>query len=120
MPKAALLLYDPAPSPWASKVRQLCAIQGLWFSAVDTAQLDRPIRDLAQGLPDPGSAGEPLPEPLLLLCHLSSPQLDKVLQGLRNAGVPRTCLKAILTPTNAGWTLRALYDELCLEREQLS
>jgi hypothetical protein len=34
--------------------------------------------------------------------------------------VPRTCLKAILTPTNAGWTLRALYDELCREREQLS
>lgn len=120
MPKAALLLYDPTPSPWASKVRQLCAIQGLRFSAVDTAQLDRPIRDLAQDLPDPGSAGEPLPEPLLLLCHLSSPQLDKVLQGLRNAGVPRTCLKAILTPTNAGWTLRALYDELCREREQLS
>ena len=120
MPKAALLLYDPAPSPWASKVRQLCAIQGLRFSAVDTAQLDRPIRDLAQALPAPASAGEPLPEPLLLLCHLSSPQLDKVLQGLRNAGVPRTCLKAILTPTNAGWTLRALYDELCREREQLS
>lgn len=57
MPKAALLLYDPAPSLWASKVRQLCAIQGLRFSAVDTAQLDRPIRDLAQGLPAPGSAG---------------------------------------------------------------
>ena len=54
MPKAALLLYDPAPSLWASKVRQLCAIQGLRFSAVDTAQLDRPIRDLAQGLPPTG------------------------------------------------------------------
>ena len=102
MPKAALLLYDPAPSPWASKVRQLCAIQGLRFSVVDTAQLDRPIRDLAQGLPAPGSAGEPLPEPLLLLCHLSSPRLDMGLQALANAGVPRPCLNAVLSPTNAG------------------
>ena len=59
MPKAALLLYDPAPSPWASKVRQLCAIQGLRFSAVDTAQLDRPIRDLA--FPTPAAPGSRCP-----------------------------------------------------------
>ncbi len=55
----------------------------------------------------------------LRLRRLTAGQLDRLLAALQKAGVPRTCLKAVLTPTNAQWTLRALYQELCRERERL-
>ena len=122
MPKASVLFYDPGPSPWAPKFRQLCAIQGLRLRIVAQGDLGRRVGALAQGL-CPGEeppAVPSIPEPVLLFCFLSEGQLDRMLRSLQKLGVPRSCLKAILTPDNASWTFRALYDELAQERAQLS
>lgn len=43
-------------------------------------------------------------------------RLDEFLRNMRRAGLPVIPLKAIITPYNAGWTFRALYEEL--EREE--
>ena len=122
MASPSVLLYDPVPSPWAPKLRQICAIQGLRLRAVETSDLERSVGDLAQGgrISAPAGENSPLPESLFVFCHLSSAGLDRLLQALRKAGVPRSCLKAVLTPTNSGWTLRALYEELVKERAQFS
>lgn len=119
MPTPAILFYSPTPQAYAPKLLQLCAIQGIKLRVMEAADLDRSLSALAQGLPPDKSAspGEDLEEPVLVFCHFSEKQLDRTLLSLRRIQV--FCLKAVLTPTNARWTLRALYGELCRERSQL-
>ncbi len=119
MPTPTILFYTPAPQPYAPKLLQLCALQNIRLRLLEPADLDRPLSVLAQGLrptqaPPPG---EPLPEPLLILCHFSEKQLDRILQSLRR--LQAGCLKAVLTPANSSWPLRQLYRELDRERSQL-
>ena len=57
----------------------------------------------------------PFGEELLVLAQLSEGQLDALLAQLRQQRCS-IALKAVLTPTNAGWTVQALYEELCRER----
>lgn len=120
MPGPVILFYSPTPQAYFPKLMQLCAIQGFKLRRVEESDLGRPLSALAQALPaqdGPAAPGGPLPEPILIFCHLTSAQLDRLLPSLRRIQV--LCLKAVLTPTNAQWTLRALYEELCKERSQL-
>ena len=119
MPTPVILFYSPSPQPYAPKLLQLCAIQGVRLRLVEGGDLDRSLSVLAQGLrPDsPSSPGSPLPEPVLIFCHFSDKGLNRFLLSLRR--IQALCLKAVLTPSNAGWSLRTLYDELCKERAQL-
>ena len=124
-----ILIYAPGRPAWLGKLRGALTPQGVRLRAVAPEELDRPVGVLA-GLPgfEAGEAGqtggsavaEAVPEPVLVLCHLPGARLDTVLQILRRAGVSRGVLKAVLTETNASWTLRALYGELCEERRALS
>lgn len=118
MSKQVILLYAPA-APWADGVKKLCALWGLRLRPVEPGETGRTLDSLAFGKPYSPTPGGPIPEPLLVLCGFSSAQLDSLLAALRKAGVPQGCLKAVLTPSNANWTLAALYQELCREREQM-
>lgn len=121
MAKPALLLYDPLGSAWVPKLKQYCAIQGLRLRVVEASDLGRAVGALAQGSAPAGevSAPAPIPEPMLIFCSLSNAQLDRLLSALRRAEAPRSLLKAVLTPTNAGWSLSSLYQELCRERQAM-
>lgn len=117
MPKPVILFYDPVGSSWSPKLRQYCALQGLRLRPVDAGELGRTVAALAGGSA-PGSEvppGDPIPEPLLVFCHLSESQFNRLLTALRKEGAGN-CLKAVLTPTNAGWSFSTLYRELCRER----
>jgi len=118
MSKPTILLYDPVGSPWAPKLKQLCAVQGLRLRPVENADLGRPVGVLAAGTAPVREvpAVSPISEPVLVLCGLTGAQLDRLLAGLRRLEVPRSVLKAVLTPHNALWTFAALYGELCKER----
>lgn len=122
MSKPALLLYDPIGSAWVPKLKQYCAVQGLRLRPLEASDLSRTVGALAQGLTAPESAAEKapaIPEPILIFCSLSNAQLDRLLAALRRMEVPRSVLKAVLTPDNAGWPLSALYQELCRERQAM-
>lgn len=58
-------------------------------------------------------------EELLVLCGFTDERLDQLLKRLRNAGVPRSVLKALVTETNAQWTVYELYRHLIEERRQI-
>ncbi len=118
MSKPTILLYDPLPSPWAGKLKQFCAVQGLRLRPVEDGDLGRTVGGLAMGRAPAGEvpAMPPLPEPVLVFCGLSGAQLDRALAGLRRLGTPRSVLKAVLTADNGSWTFSALYQELCRER----
>lgn len=64
----------------------------------------------------PTSAASPaLSESLLVMCHLSDKRMDKLLFELRRADA-KLSYKAVLTPTNAGWTLPRLMLEMQREK----
>ena len=120
MNKPTILLYDPALSPWTAKLKTICAIRGFRFHMIDAPQLDQSLLALLEGeASGEHRLGSPLPEPVMVFCHLTAPQLDHLLPELGKLGA-RGCLKAMLTPTNKNWTLRQLYAELCREREAMA
>jgi len=59
-------------------------------------------------------------EPMIVLAGFDRSRLEEVLEALKAAGAGKEVLKAVLTPTNAAWSGRALYEELTRERRSLS
>ena len=58
-------------------------------------------------------------EELLVLCGFTEERLDQLLGRLKNAGVPKSVMKAIVTESNAHWSVYELYSHLTEERRQL-
>lgn len=73
--------------------------------------------DAAPGPVMPYSGGS-LGGRMIVFCDLED-QLDTLLPALRKAGAGPECLKAVLTPTNRGWSALTLYAELQREREAM-
>lgn len=119
MDQAAVLLYDPQ-GIWTEGVKKLCAQRALRFRQVEDGELGWTLAQLAGGK-RAGAAPtlRPLPEPVVVYCKVGGGGLDQLLAGLARLGMPRTVLKAVLTPTNAGWTFAALYGELVRERKAM-
>lgn len=65
----------------------------------------------------------PLPaginEELLVLCGFTEERLEQLLVRLKKAGVPKSVMKAIVTESNAHWTVYELYGHLAEERRQI-
>lgn len=55
---------------------------------------------------------------LLVLCGFTEERLDQLLEYMQRAGIPKTGLKAVMTDTNADWTVHQLYRQLCEEQKQ--
>ena len=73
--------------------------------------------DAAPGPVMPYSGGS-LGGRMIVFCDLED-QLDTLLPALRKAGAGPECLKAVLTPTNRGWSALTLYAELQRERQAM-
>lgn len=116
MSKPVLLLYDPTSSPWQEDLKRLCVTRKVRLRPVSPAETGHALRALSAGKPDKPESAMLIPEPLLVLCDLPPKKLDRLLGDLRTCGVPVSCLKAVLTPTNERWSLATLYRELCRER----
>ena len=57
----------------------------------------------------------PMTEELMILGGFTDERLDELLDRLKNTGVPKIRLKAIVTETNAKWTVYELYRQLLNE-----
>ena len=55
---------------------------------------------------------------LLLFCGFTEERLDELLNRMEKAGVPKIGLKAIMTETNAHWTVYQLYRQLLEEQAE--
>ncbi len=55
---------------------------------------------------------------LLVLCGFTEERLDQLLEYMQRAGIPKIGLKAVMTDTNASWTVYQLYRQLCEEQER--
>lgn len=57
-------------------------------------------------------------KPMLILAEFTEKRLDILLRELKKENV-KIPYKAIITDTNIGWTMRALYHELARENEAM-
>ena len=64
--------------------------------------------------------GPAVNQAILIFSQLTRKELDNILDGLRQAGLGGDALKAMVTETNARWTLRALSKELQEEKRTMT
>ena len=56
---------------------------------------------------------------MLVMCHMLSDGLDAFLEAMRDGGLPRIPLKAVLTPANVTWNSTELRDALAREHSMM-
>lgn len=114
-----VLLYN-LDSPKGAKIRRMCLPLGLRARLVEPAEYGLTLTDLVEGkAPETPWEGEAFTDEVLLLVNCTGPLLDRFLQGFKRNKIPPVGLKAVLTPTNGGWTSLELQAELSREREAI-
>ena len=123
------LYYAPEDTAYAALVKGVLVQMEIKIKNLTPGRCEKKIGFLASmdGFNEEASMSEggqqashaALREELLVFCGFTEERLDELLKSLKKAGVPRTILKAILTETNAHWTVYELYDHLVEERKQL-
>ncbi|WP_191398537.1 DUF3783 domain-containing protein [Flavonifractor sp. An306] len=114
-----VLLYN-LNNEKGGKIRRMCLPLGLRSRLVEPAEYGLTLSQLVEGqTPETPWAGECFSDELLLLVNCPGPLLDRFLQGFRRNKIPPVGLKAVLTPTNSGWTSLELREELAREREAI-
>ena len=114
-----VLLYN-LNNEKGGKIRRMCLPLGLRTRLVEPAEYGLTLSQLVEGqTPETPWAGECFSDELLLLVNCTGPLLDRFLQGFRRNRIPPVGLKAVLTPTNSGWTSLELREELAKEREAI-
>lgn len=117
-----ILYYTKARNAQEERLQKLGELLQIGIKSVSPLQTGQTIGYLAgySGFAEKKSqfleVPPPVGEELLILDGFSRERLDLVLKMLKESGV-YVELKAVVTPHNIGWTLGALYAELCRERK---
>ncbi len=123
MAKPLLLTYNLKPGT-AAGLGKICRVLGIRVRGVDRDEFALPIGALA-GIPvarpsnAEASAAAPFDDEMLVMCHMMSNELDAFLRAMREAGMPRIDLKAVLTPMNVLWNSADLHSELAREHASM-
>ena len=97
------------------RMESLCARLRIPLVRVSPAQARLPLGRLAAPAAAASPAAMPFPEEMLLMKGFPERLMDAFLAGLREEGLAPIPLKAVLTPSNAGWDSVKLHDELLRE-----
>ena len=100
-------------------LRLLSVRLGLKLTVVPPERQGLTVEALFAGETAEGAAEAPFAEELLVLCGVGAGAMNLLLAELRRRHVP-IALKAVMTPTNAAWTVQQLHAELCREREAIA
>lgn len=115
--KPTLLLCN-IPAEKMGVLRLLSVRLGLKLTAVPPERQGLTVEALVNGDTAEGAADDSFAEEMLVLCGVGAGAMNLLLAELRRRHVP-IALKAVMTPTNAAWTVQQLHAELCREREAI-
>lgn len=98
-------------------IEKICSEQKVELCALSGGDVNRTVSDIC-GMPLKTAAKHKqapllygLPE-LMLFYGIDDEALEKFLDAYKDAGIEKIRLKAVVTPTNLGWTLYELVVEL--------
>ena len=106
-----VLMYNCDGEQW-SKLRQIFLMLRVRIRPVEADQYGLTLAELLSRSGAKRGVEEDFSDPMLVFCGLSQGKLDQMLTAMARAQLPRIALKAMLTPTNAGWTSQQLWTEL--------
>ena len=106
-----VLMYNCNGEQWA-KLRQIFLMLRVRIRPVEADQYGLTLAELLSRSGEKRGVEEDFSDPMLVFCGLSQGKLDQLLTAMGRSGLPRITLKAMLTPTNAGWTSQQLWTEL--------
>lgn len=102
------------------EIKKLLAPMHLQITEADVLQYNDTLKNIANGKTDILKSnpftGKAPGDSLILFCGISSKKLDKILFKLRSNKNINVTYKAVLTPSNSGWTVRQLLFELAKEQ----
>lgn len=118
-----VLFYTPENTERTRKLKGIFVRLGVRIRNISPEQMGETVGFLA-GLEGygPAEAGEDFPAPeeeMLVMKNFTSRKIDELILAIRKAGLKKIELKAVVTPTNAGWTFYKLYEEIREERRQV-
>lgn len=113
-----LYLYN-LDNPRGAKIRRMCLPLGVRTQLVAPQAHMLTLEEMIGGTPSLPDSEPGFSDELLLLVGFSDAKMDALFQGFRRAKIPSVALKAVLTPTNRGWTSVQLHQELCREHEAM-
>ena len=102
--------------PLEEKLRQLLEGQNVGVRTIGPSGIQKTVGMLCSEEP-PAVQEEAMERGLVLFHNFTREDLDPVLKTLREAGIPRQPLKAMVTPTNWHWKVSDLLEELQQEQE---
>lgn len=111
-----LFLYN-LDNPRGAKIRRMCLPLGIRTKLVPPQAHTLTLEEMIGGAAPPEEGAPGFSDELLLLVNFTSAQIDALVQGFRRARIAPVALKAVLTPTNRGWTSVQLHQELSQEHE---
>lgn len=124
--KELVLYYRPRGAANPAKLKGVLVNMGIRIRNIQPDQLEEKIGFLAgiEGFEkkekeENSQEPEELTREVLVMHQFTNDRLEEFLLRLRKAGVPRVELKAVVTATNASWTFRQLYQELCREHQEM-
>ena len=133
--KEMVLYYAPENAVHVSVIKGVLVQMGIRIKNLTSGRCEKKIgylagmdgfedEDVVLGetvVPGVGQQASPMTinEELLVLCGFTEERLDQLLERLKKAGVPRSVMKAIVTHSNAYWTVYELYSHLVEERKQI-
>ena len=103
------------------RLRFLCLRLGIRVQVVEHRAFGCAVGALADGSATPmRGKWAPFTDEMLVMAYFRPGMLDAFLGGFREMGLAPIALKAMLTETNAGWTLERLHAALREEHEQMA
>ena len=103
------------------KLRFLCLRLGIRVNVIEQRAFGCTVGGLVAGDAAPvRGRWAPFTDEMLVMAQFRPGMLDAFLAGFREMGIAPVPLKAMLTETNAEWTLERLYAALREEHEQMA
>lgn len=121
--KETILLFNPPEKERLLKIEMALFPLRVRLKRVPAAEYNQPLGLLA-GLKDLEPAegsydGPELPDTMFVFCFLDGSRLNQALAALRKCGAGPFPYKAVLTPTNSGWTAPDCFAEIKREHEAM-
>ena len=101
-------------------IEKICSAQDIEMKNLSGADTNRTVAMIC-GMPMKNSGGHRQAPPLyvlpefMLFYGIDDPSLDQFLDAYKETGLKSIQKKAVVTPTNLGWTLYELAEELAKE-----
>lgn len=119
-PEMALLYHVDQARQEGTALRETLAQYHIEARSLPEAALGQTVASFLAGEPPVAGKETPYPGQVILFSGVAAQKRQSVLRALRDAGVGREAIKAVVTPTNRGWAFERLFAELSAEHARMA